>query len=271
MPAPRDPRQGPHHPTTGTPARRPASVRRTTSITSVRPDGLQGPLRQHGLGRDVVTAADGAPTVVAECETQLVVEYTQGMLVRELVGDPGRARTPRRSSARAPAAGSARCSTCRAAPSAGRSPTSCSTTSPAPRWCRAWRCRSPPTRAPSTSSRGAIASTRRRSGSRQADICAGWQSGGTLLANLEDGRPPVLLGPDAPDIRGSRRSVGMGCVRSASRVLDPPHPPSRRVARRDSGGARRRVLPRLVHRRRRAARRSCTSTPSPRPSIPTPW
>ena len=46
---------------------------------------------------------------------------------------------------------------------AGHSPICCSTTSPARRWCRAWPCRSPPTRAPSTSTRGAIASTRRRS------------------------------------------------------------------------------------------------------------
>jgi Protein of unknown function (DUF2889) len=30
-----------------------------------------------------------------------------------------------------------------------------------------------------------------------ADLCAGWQAGGTLLANIVDGRPPTLLGPIA--------------------------------------------------------------------------
>ena len=30
-----------------------------------------------------------------------------------------------------------------------------------------------------------------------ADLCAGWQADGTLLNNLVDGRPPMLLGPDA--------------------------------------------------------------------------
>ncbi len=43
---------------------------------------------------------------------------------------------------------------------------------------------------------------------QQADICAGWQTGGALLANLEDGRPPVMLGPDAPDIRDHDDAVG---------------------------------------------------------------
>jgi hypothetical protein len=85
---PRDPRQGPHNPTTDTPARRPGSVRRSTAITSIRPDGLTGPLHQHGLGRDIVTAADGTTTVAAESETQLVIDYTLGMLVRELEVTP---------------------------------------------------------------------------------------------------------------------------------------------------------------------------------------
>jgi hypothetical protein len=33
-----------------------------------------------------------------------------------------------------------------------------------------------------------------------ADLCAGWQAGGTLLASLVDGRPPALLGPVALEV-----------------------------------------------------------------------
>ncbi len=35
-----------------------------------------------------------------------------------------------------------------------------------------------------------------------ADLCAGWQAGGTLLANLVDDRPPALLGPIALSVSG---------------------------------------------------------------------
>ncbi|RIL03064.1 MAG: hypothetical protein DCC71_15675 [Proteobacteria bacterium] len=36
---------------------------------------------------------------------------------------------------------------------------------------------------------------------RQADLCAGWRSGGTLLTGLEtEGRVPVSTGPDAPSL-----------------------------------------------------------------------
>jgi Protein of unknown function (DUF2889) len=187
--APRDPRQGPHHPTTGTPARRPASVRRTTSITSIRPDGLQGLLRQHGLGRDVVTAADGAPTVVAETETQLVVDYTQGMLVRELAVTPDLPDAAAFVGARA--GGAAR----------GSLPYLLLDDVPGATLVSgmAMSIAADEGAVDLDSWRDRINKTEIRL--QQADICAGWQTGGTLLANLEDGRPPVLLGPDAPDLR----------------------------------------------------------------------
>jgi hypothetical protein len=175
-------------------------VRRTTSITSIRPDGLQGPLRQHGLGRDVATAADGSPTVVAESETHLVTEYTQGMLVRELSVTPAVPGADAFVGARA-GGGFRKVLDLQSGAERGSLPYLLLDDVPGATLVSgmamsiaadehavdldAWRDR--------------VNKTEIRL--QQADICAGWQSGGTLLANLEDGRPPVLLGPDAPDLR----------------------------------------------------------------------
>jgi Protein of unknown function (DUF2889) len=52
-------------PTTATPARRPGSVRRTSNVDMLRPDGLGGQLVLAGRSRDLVTAVDGASNVVA--------------------------------------------------------------------------------------------------------------------------------------------------------------------------------------------------------------
>jgi hypothetical protein len=53
---------GPHNPATSTPARRPGSVRRTTSIDTRRPDGPHGPLVVDARGRDLRTSGhDDAP------------------------------------------------------------------------------------------------------------------------------------------------------------------------------------------------------------------
>jgi hypothetical protein len=50
-----------------TPLRRPASVRRTSSIDTSWPDGMAGPMRMHGHARDLFTPADGgAPRVLAD-------------------------------------------------------------------------------------------------------------------------------------------------------------------------------------------------------------
>ncbi|MET0894554.1 MAG: hypothetical protein ABWY80_01755, partial [Acidimicrobiia bacterium] len=50
----------------GTPARRPGSVRRTASITTVWPNGTDANLQLVGRCRDLHTRADGAAVVLAE-------------------------------------------------------------------------------------------------------------------------------------------------------------------------------------------------------------
>jgi hypothetical protein len=37
---------------------------------------------------------------------------------------------------------------------------------------------------------------------QQADLCAGWKAGGTIIQGLADGLPPVVTGPDAPTLDG---------------------------------------------------------------------
>lgn len=182
-------------------------MRRTTAITSVRPDGLQGPLRQHGLGRDVVTASDGAATVAAESETHLLTEYTQGMLIREIDVAPAVPGADAFVGARA-GGGFRKVLDLQTGAERGSLPYLLLDDVPGATLVSgmamsiaadegtvdlgAWRDR--------------VNKTEIRL--QQADICAGWQSGGTLLANLEDGRPPVLLGPDAPDIVDASDALG---------------------------------------------------------------
>ena len=207
MAAPRDPRQGPHRPTTGTPARRAGSVRRTTAITSLRPEGLQGPLHQHGLGRDVVTAADGSPTVVAKSETRLVVDYTQGMLVRDLSVTPEVPNADVFVGARA-GGGFRKVLDVQSGAPRGSLPYLLLDDVPGATLVSgmAMSIAADEGTVDLDSWRDRVNKTEIRL--QQADICAGWQSGGTLLANLEDGRPPVLLGPDAPDLRDADDPLG---------------------------------------------------------------
>jgi hypothetical protein len=199
VPEARDPRQGPHNPTTGTPARRPGSVRRTSVITSVRPEGIQGPLLQHGCGRDLATDTDGTTDVVAEAATDLVVEYTQGMRVRELMVTPEVPGADAFVGARA-GGGFRKVLDLQTEAPRGSLPYLLLDDVPGATLVSgmAMTIAADEGTVDLTSWRDRVNATEIRL--QQADICAGWQSGGTLLANLEDGRPPVLLGPAAPDI-----------------------------------------------------------------------
>lgn len=67
------PRHGTHEPTTSTPPRRPGSIRRTTSLDSLRvTDDLTGPVRVVARARDLFTEPDGRARTLGQAE--LVVE-----------------------------------------------------------------------------------------------------------------------------------------------------------------------------------------------------
>jgi Protein of unknown function (DUF2889) len=74
---------GPHAPATATPPRPPGSVRRTTSIDTVRPAGPDGTLVVDARGRDVRTGPDGADRmdVLGEVALALRLEPANHALV----------------------------------------------------------------------------------------------------------------------------------------------------------------------------------------------
>ena len=83
-----DPRHGTHDPVQSTPDRRPGSIRRTTSIEMLRPDGVRRDLRLHGRARDLVTGPDGGVTVVDDATMDVVVDFLDAVAVRTLATTP---------------------------------------------------------------------------------------------------------------------------------------------------------------------------------------
>jgi hypothetical protein len=63
-------------------------VRRTTTIEMLRPDGVRRDLRLVGRGRDVATAADGTVTVVDDAAMDVVIDYLDAVAVREIRTTP---------------------------------------------------------------------------------------------------------------------------------------------------------------------------------------
>lgn len=87
---PLHPRHGVHDPGSGTPDRVPWSVRRTTSVDMLRPDGLRGRLVLVGRGRDLRTGTDGAGQVLRTAGFEAEVDFTGDWSLRTLRTDPAR-------------------------------------------------------------------------------------------------------------------------------------------------------------------------------------
>jgi hypothetical protein len=81
------PLHGMHEPTQHTPARRPRSVRRTTSIDMTRRDGSVDPVYLVGTGRDLWTAPDGSDHELSRVGLRATVEMA-APAVRHLETDP---------------------------------------------------------------------------------------------------------------------------------------------------------------------------------------
>lgn len=71
---------GPHRPLQSTPARRPGSARRTWTIDVARPE-LHGPAVITARGQDLVTPADGSPTVVERIAIDVTVDERSGRVM----------------------------------------------------------------------------------------------------------------------------------------------------------------------------------------------
>ncbi len=78
------PRHGPHHPARHTPRQSAGSLRRTTSIDLLRPDGPNGEVVVDGRGRDRLSARDGTPRVLDEAHLHARLDYTGGCTLRDI-------------------------------------------------------------------------------------------------------------------------------------------------------------------------------------------
>src|ERR1700712_5032174 len=88
---PLHPQHGPHNPSGTIPPRRPGSVRRTSTVDNLRPDGVLGPLLLRGYARDLVT--DGVSATVAQtCSVAAEVDFTSGRTLTRIDADPGEPR-----------------------------------------------------------------------------------------------------------------------------------------------------------------------------------
>ncbi len=189
------PRHGVHNPTSSTPDRRPGTVRRTTTLDMLRPEGLDGPLLLVGRGRDLRTDKHGCGKVIAEAGCVATVDFTGGRILRELRCDPPQPRLDE-------LVGATVSSGFRGALEAA---------------------------APDLAARNgllhhllddlptvtlvsghAFAAGLHESGrhvpdtnrpSFRPDLCAGFAAGGTIIAALDEhGQPPLATGPVAPEV-----------------------------------------------------------------------
>ena len=191
-----DPRQGTYAPTAGSPARRPGSIRRTTTVDSTRPDGFAQPLVQLGLARDLLTTADGDAVVLAGAEMHVRTKWTgEGPIVESLTLDPdvpdldtlvGRRASSGFRAAIDASVGAERGSLQYLLLDEIPGATLVSGFAMAV-----------------AAERGAFDMGAIRMGGKSQprlqvpDLCAGWQVGGTMLASLVDDVPPMLMGPVA--------------------------------------------------------------------------
>ncbi|MDT5134364.1 MAG: hypothetical protein QOE41_3675, partial [Mycobacterium sp.] len=81
------PLHGIHEPITRTPARRPLSVRRTTSIDMTRDEGSLDPVYLSGRGRDLWTAIDGTATEIGRAGLLATIEMVP-RIVQHIEIDP---------------------------------------------------------------------------------------------------------------------------------------------------------------------------------------
>jgi Protein of unknown function (DUF2889) len=209
------PRHGIHAPTAGTPARALGSVRRTSTIDMLRPDGLFGPLVLAGRARDLVTGSDGVAVAVSVSACSGRVDFMGGRILTEVRPDPDRpslqALLGQRVSSGFRAAVQAADPGLTAGDSllnlllddfpvatlvsghaigagitgSGRPVLSLAEATGQP------RADGPPPGFAPTSARPAFI----------RNLCAGFADGGTIMNGVDtNGRPPVVTGPEAPDL-----------------------------------------------------------------------
>lgn len=84
------PNHGIHSPRQSAPERRRGSVRRTSTIDSVRPGDMMGDFHQTGRARDLRTHADGSWEILKEASVFAIVDMSNFFSLTELHTDPHR-------------------------------------------------------------------------------------------------------------------------------------------------------------------------------------
>lgn len=189
-PAPRalHPRRGVHDPRRSTPPRAPGSIRRTSTVEMLRPDGLLGDVVLVGRARDLATAEDGAAQVLGEASLLARVAF---LPERRLVGLGTRPHEPAAAAlVGLRAAGGFRAALDRALPAhrEARSPLYLLLDDvPVTTLVSGY----------AIGAGGVPAPARRLD--FPADQCAGWRTGGTMLVEIDEtGVLPTSKGPPAP-------------------------------------------------------------------------
>jgi hypothetical protein len=186
-------------PATSTPPRRPLSVRRTTTHDSLRPEGLLGPVVVSARGRDLRTGSSGQATVLETAHLDAEVEYLPNRTITRIAIDPPHPGVQELVGVRASTG--FRQAVDDAMPGARES-----------RSVRFQLLDDLPTALlVSGHALQASAAIVRRKGPmlQHPDMCAGWVTGGTLLAGMaEHGRPTPHRGPLAPVVDPSDDPLG---------------------------------------------------------------
>jgi hypothetical protein len=90
VPRPLHPRRGIHAPRPSIPHRPPGSVRRTSTIDTIRPGDIVGDAIQIGRARDLRTDSDGSSVVLGQATVRTRLAYTENFRLLELACDPPR-------------------------------------------------------------------------------------------------------------------------------------------------------------------------------------
>jgi hypothetical protein len=182
-------RTDPHpggEPTRSSPARRPNSIRRTTTHDSTRPEGLNGHVLTTALGRDLFSDAEGGATTLDAARVDAVSDYSKGVLT-------ALSMTPTHAASEnfvgASVFSGFRNAIDKVMPGESNSHT-----------VRFQLLDELP--AAVLGSGRALRAAGVGIGSKgrapPVDICSGWAAGGTLLSGLTDFGPPLHIGPEAP-------------------------------------------------------------------------
>ncbi|CAN5574090.1 hypothetical protein BH09ACT8_BH09ACT8_26610 [soil metagenome] len=184
------PLHGMHEPTSGSPARRPRSIRRTTSMDITRDADSVDPVRIQGSGRDLVTAGDRTAREVGTAGLTVTVAMV-ARVIESIASDPPNSGVA--SLVGAPAMGGFRGAAGRAAPELRQSRDLLYTLLDDVPVCALIS-------GHALGASGALGPVKRSGYVPMADRCAGFATGGILMNSFEAGDPVIATGPVAPDL-----------------------------------------------------------------------